>query len=124
MHYTFLNKILLGKRRPSPQTALYLEKTTLISRLAWLYPEEYFNPQAPHLYKGPYPPNLAHLTGAPLDFAQEIIKAFPHSPPTWSEFKAFKKEYRKKLKNKKIKQRGSKDEEEARETRTERNFSI
>ncbi|MEM5855777.1 MAG: hypothetical protein QW472_05700 [Candidatus Aenigmatarchaeota archaeon] len=95
MHPTLKNKIILGRRKPSAKTALILEKITSINRLAWLYPEEFFNPQAPHLYQGSYPPDLSHLKDEALSFAQEIIKAFPEKPPTWQEFKLFKRQYKK-----------------------------
>lgn len=95
MHPTLKNKIILGHRKPSAKSALHLEKITFISRLSWLYPEEFFNPQAPHLYKGPYPPDLSHLQGEALEIAKKIIEAFPQQPPTWQEFKLFKRQYKK-----------------------------
>ncbi|MEO0278815.1 MAG: hypothetical protein ABIM21_06035, partial [candidate division WOR-3 bacterium] len=61
----------------------------------WLAPEQFFNPYKPHLYQGSYPPDLSHLKDEALSFAQEIIKAFPEKPPTWQEFKLFKKQYKK-----------------------------
>ncbi len=36
--------VLRGKSRPSPELAARLEQVTGISRLAWLYPDEYPNP--------------------------------------------------------------------------------
>jgi len=44
VHYDTIVKILRRKRRPSPELAKNLEKVTNIPRLAWLYPDEYYNP--------------------------------------------------------------------------------
>ncbi len=40
----YVSEVLRGKRRPSPDAAVALEKATGISRSAWLWPEEYPNP--------------------------------------------------------------------------------
>lgn len=90
---------ILAGRRPGRKHALLLSKLFNTPVECWLAPEQYFNPYKPHVYQGPYPPSLSHLQGEALEFAQEIIKAFPHKP-SWQEFKAFKREYRKKLKKK------------------------
>jgi len=38
---THISDIIHGRKRPSPDLALKLEKVTGVSRLAWLYPDEY-----------------------------------------------------------------------------------
>jgi hypothetical protein len=42
--YDYVTKILRRERRPSPSLARELEQVTGISRLAWLYPDEFHNP--------------------------------------------------------------------------------
>jgi len=44
IHYDTIAKILRGDRRPSPELAKKLEQVTGVSRLAWLYPDEFYNP--------------------------------------------------------------------------------
>ena len=95
IHPTYHYKILAGKRRPSPEVAILYEKTFQIHRIAWLYPQEYFNPEIPFVYQGSYPPNLDHLSGEALELAKQIISAFPDRPPTKEEFKEFKRKLRK-----------------------------
>ena len=99
IHPTYHYKILAGERRPSRKVALLYEKVYKISRIAWLYPEEFFNPEQPFLYQGKYPPSLDHLSGEALEFAKKIIEAFPEKPPSKEEFKKFKKELRRKKRN-------------------------
>ena len=38
------NDVLKGRRRPSPELAVELERYTGIGRCAWLWPSEYDNP--------------------------------------------------------------------------------
>ena len=87
-----------GRRRPSVDLALELEKATGINRLAWLYPQEFFNPDMPFRYRHVWPPDLKHLEGDSLKLAKQIISAFPHRPPTREEFRAWKRAMRKKAK--------------------------
>jgi len=39
-----INDIVRGRKTPSPKLAKKLEQITGISRIAWLYPEEFSNP--------------------------------------------------------------------------------
>ena len=39
-----IHNIIKGRRRPSPELAKKLEQVTGVSRLAWLYPDEFYNP--------------------------------------------------------------------------------
>ena len=59
----FLYQMAKGKRFPGRATAKRLEEVTGISRLAWLYPDEYYNPLMPDLYRGENPPDTSHLKG-------------------------------------------------------------
>ena len=90
VHPTYLHKILTGTRHPSRRLAIDLETHTGVSRLAWLYPEEFFNPEAPHLYAGPWPPDLSHLEGEARAWAERIVAAFPDGPPSKEEFRAWR----------------------------------
>ena len=89
-----LSDIRQGRRHPSRRLAIDLEFHTGINRLAWLYPEEYLNPEAPHLYTGPWPPDLSHLEGEAREWAEKIVAAFPEGPPTKEQFRAWRKEQR------------------------------
>ena len=40
----YLQQLLKGERIPSPKLALKLEKVTNVSRLKWLYPNEFGSP--------------------------------------------------------------------------------
>ncbi len=42
--YVTIAKILNGEKRPSPELAKELERVTGVTRLAWLYPDEFHNP--------------------------------------------------------------------------------
>ncbi len=86
-----LSDIRQGRRYPSRRLAINLEFYTGIHRLAWLYPEEYFNPEAPFLYQGAWPPPLEHLEGEAKAWAEIIVKNFPEHPPTKEEFRKFRK---------------------------------
>lgn len=41
---SYISDVLTRRRRPSPEVAKVLESATGISRLAWLYADEYDNP--------------------------------------------------------------------------------
>lgn len=86
---------ILAGRRPGRKHALLLSKLFNTPVECWLAPEQYFNPYKPHVYQGPYPPSLSHLQGEALEIAKKIIEAFPQQPPTWQEFKLFKRQYKK-----------------------------
>lgn len=82
--------ILNGKSRPSYELSETLEEKFKINRLAWLDPQEFFNPEAPHLYAGPWPPDLSHLEGEARAWAERIVAAFPDGPPSKEEFRAWR----------------------------------
>ena len=79
--YRHLSDIRHGRRRPSPNLAILLEKVSGINRLAWIYPDEFFNPEAPYLYRGPWPPDLSHLLGEALERSRRIVADNPDGPP-------------------------------------------
>lgn len=98
--------ILNGKSRPSYELSEILEEELKVSRLAWLDPQEFLNPEAPHLYTGPWPPDLSHLQGEAREWAEEIIRAFPDGPPTKEQFRRWRQAQKRTRKNNRKESRG------------------
>lgn len=97
--YKTLNKQVhryrYGLKRPSLPRAKLLEKITGIPVIAWLNPQEVFNPECAWMYESKWPPSLEHLEEGTWGHfqAQKLLEYYPRRKPTKEEFKRWMTTY-------------------------------